>query len=483
MTKSLFARLAIVCGLGAVFCVAAPLRSADHADILFIAIDDLNDWSSALGGHPQARTPNLDRLMARGLTFTNAHCAAPVCNPSRTALMSGLRPSQTGIYDNNDFAGPVLQEALTINRHLLAQGYDARGGGKIYHGFSSEGRDDTWTEWVGLFPTGGKSLHNANGLDRGHFDWGPLDIPSSEMGDAKLTDWAIGKLNEPREKPLFLAVGYVKPHLPWYVPQEYFDRFPLESIILPEVTESDLDDVPPAGIRFAKPEGDHAAVVAAGQWPVGVQAYLATISFLDDELGRLLDGLLASPKGAETVVVLWSDHGWHLGEKEHWRKFTLWEEATRTVFTVTAPGITQAGSQCAAPVDHMSVYPTLCDLAGLATPPRVAAPSLLPLLKNPAAAWANLALTTYGQGNHGVRDARYRYIRYADGSEELYDLETDPQEFANIANDPSLTEVKLRLATAMPSSELPAAQGKESGAKDKENGKGKGQEKGGSDAE
>ncbi len=465
--KRLLLPLAVI---GMIPLISPEARSEDRRDILFIAIDDLNDWTSALGGHPQARTPHLDRLMARGVTFTNAHCAAPACNPSRASLMSGLRPHQTGIYTNGDPAQKVMRDTLTLNRHFLAQGYRTLGGGKIYHGFSSEGRDDTWTDWVGLFPTEGKKPLNANGLDKEHFDWSPLDAATEDMGDTKLTDWAIERLMEPSDQPLFLAVGYVKPHLPWYVPREYFDRFPLDAIELPAFRDDDLDDLPPSGVRMAKPEGDHAAVVGGDQWHRAVQGYLATVSYLDDQIGRLLDGLDRSPRAGKTAIVLWSDHGWHLGEKQHWRKFALWEEATRTVLTITAPGITPADAVCPAPVDYLSIYPTVCELAGIPVPGHAKGPSLLPLLRDPTAPWESIALCTHGRGNHAVRDARYRYIRYANGDEELYDHESDPMEYQNRATDPQLAGVIARLALALPDTEVDPVPGP-GGGKGKKKGK------------
>ena len=341
------------------------LAQEGRPDVLFIAVDDLNDWTGHLAGHPQAKTPNIDRLVAKGLTFTNAHCVAPACNPSRAGLMSGLRPWQTGVYTNGDPAQGVMRDTLTLNRHFLASGYRVQGGGKIYHVFGSEGRDDTWSEWVGLFPSAGGKELNLNGLSKSHFDWGAIPAKNSDMGDHKLTDWAIKQLQQPADKPLFLAVGYTKPHLPWYVPKEYFDRFPLDSIQLPVTTQNDLADVPPAGRKMASPGSDHAAVLKGDQWKQAVQGYLASISFLDDEVGRLLAALEQSPRANKTIVVWWTDHGWHLGEKEHWRKFALWEKATRTSFAISAPGVTTAGSTCAAPVDYLSVYPTLCELAAI----------------------------------------------------------------------------------------------------------------------
>jgi arylsulfatase A-like enzyme len=411
------------------------------------------------------------------MAFTNAHCAAPACNPSRAALMSGLRPWATGIFTNNDPAQSVMKDTLTINRHFLAQGYHTLGGGKIYHGFSSEGRDDSWTEWKGLFKTDNGNVHNLNGLDRSHFDWGALTNQPQDMGDYKLTDWAIETLQTaPADRPLFLAVGYVKPHLPWHVPQMYFDRFPLEGIQLPVVKDDDLADIPPLGVKMAGPEGDHAAVVKADQWKKAVQGYLATISFLDDQVGRLLDAVEKSPRGKEMIVVWWTDHGWALGEKQHWRKFALWNDTTRTSFAITAPGVTTPGSRSAAAVDYMSVYPTLCELAGLPTPDHVKGPSLMPLFKQPEASWDHVAVCSHGRGNHAAVDAQWRYIRYADGSEELYDHRADPNEWTNRAAESTLAEIKLKLAAHLPqiAEEAQPTSGKKAGAgKEKVKGKGK----------
>jgi len=465
MTRVLFLALA---------CFTPLLNAAQKPDVLFIAVDDLNDWTGYLGGHPQAKTPNIDRLVARGTAFTNTQCAAPACNPSRAALMSGLRPWTTGIYTNNHHAGKVLADTLTINRHFLAQGYNTLGAGKIYHNINSEGRDDSWTEWKGLFKTDNADVHNLNGLKRGHFDWGPLSNSPQDMGDYKLTDWAIETLKTaPAEKPLFLAVGYVKPHLPWHVPQEYYDRFPLEEIQLPEVKEDDLSDIPPMGVKMAGPEGDHAAVIKADQWKQAVQGYLATISFLDDQVGRLLEAVENSPRGREMIIVWWTDHGWALGEKQHWRKFALWNDTTRTSFAITAPGVTTPGSRSSAPVDYLCVYSTLCELAGVPVPEHVRGPSLMPLMKNGAAPWDHVAVCSHGRGNHAAIDKQWRYIRYQDGGEELYDYRADPNEWTNRANDPALAEIKLKLAAHLPKKQDEAQPTSGSGK-----GEGKGKNKG-----
>ncbi|NLY02975.1 MAG: sulfatase [Rhodopirellula sp.] len=440
--------------LAVLLLLAAP-AAAEKPDVLFIAIDDLNDWTGCLGGHPQASTPHLDRLVSRGTLFTNAQCAAPACNPSRAALMSGLRPFTTGVYLNSQPYGEPLRNVTTLNRYLIRQGYEVIGGGKIYHGGGGLAKENQ-ADWHEYFDRGGDPhppVKSVSGLNMAHFDWGPLDAPDEEMGDYRLVSWASEQLQRKHDKPLFLAVGFVKPHLPWYAPRKYFDMFPLDSIVLPKVKPDDLDDVPAAGAKMARPEGDHAAVLAHNQWKQAVQGYLATIKFLDEQIGRLADAVDRSGRADDLVIVLWSDHGWHLGEKQHWRKFALWEEATRAPLAFIAPGVTKPGSQCDAPVDFMSIYPTLIDLIGLGIPGHIEGPSLRPLLENPQVPWDRGAITTHGRGNHGVRDRQWRYIRYADGSEELYDHHQDPYEWKNLAGLTRFDAVKQRLAGMLPEQE------------------------------
>ena len=423
-------------------------------NVVFIAIDDLNDWVGHLGGNPEVRTPHLDHLAQRGVSFANAHCAAPACNPSRAALMSGLRPFTTGIYHNQHNWVDTLADTLTLGEHFRANGYRVIGGGKIFHGNLNS--EKYWEEYYNR-----KELPSPatpyNGLDKAHFDWHALDISEEEMPDYKLVSWAIEKMHEAQERPLFLAVGIVKPHLPWYAPKKYFDLYPKDKLTLPVVPDNDLEDIPSIGLRMAKPESDHKAVIDAGQRRDAVQAYLATITFVDDQVGRLLDGLDRSPLAKNTVVVLWGDHGWHLGEKQHWRKFTLWEEATRAPLMFVAPGVTQTGGLCQRPVDFLGIYPTLCDLCGLSIPSHVQGVSLKPLLTNPEASWDRAALTTHGRGEHGVRNDSWRYIRYHDGTEELYDHSKDPMEWNNVAADASHDSLKRKLQTWMPTDEVPDA--------------------------
>lgn len=432
---------------------AAP---TSRSNILFIAIDDLNDWIGCLGGHPDVRTPNLDRFAASGVNFTNAHCAAPLCNPSRAALMTGIRPSTSGVYENNQpmRRSPVLANATTLPQHFRASGYSATGGGKIYHGSFPDPQS-----WDDYFPSQGPyrspdpepAQRPVNGIpNAANFDWSPLDVPDTEMGDYKVAEWTRQQLSRRHDKPFFLACGLYKPHLPWYVPRKYFEMYPLDKITLPEVNENDLDDIPEAGRRMARPERDHANVLKYNQWRHAVQGYLASITFADTMVGRVLEALEQGPHAANTTVVLWSDHGWHLGEKLHWRKFALWEEATHNVLMLRAPGVTKAGGRCPRAVNLLDIYPTLIDIAQLPQRSGLEGRSLMPLLKNPGARWSYPTLTTYGKNNHSVRDERWRYIRYADGSEELYDRNKDPLEWTNLASRTEHEGEKRRLARWLP---------------------------------
>ncbi|NNJ28136.1 sulfatase [Alienimonas chondri] len=444
-------------------------RPDDRPDVLFIAVDDLNDWIGCLtnersplgGGHPQTDTPNLDRLAARGVLFTNAHCAAPACNPSRTAIMTGRRPSSTGLYLNAQSWPRTVEGVPTLSETFKNAGYDTRGGGKIFHGSHPREQDERfWHEYFPLpgFPTpeAAQGKSTANGLGKGHFDWAPLDVGDEELGDTKLTDWATGVLKEESPGPRFTAVGLYRPHLPWFVPQKYFDAVPADPA-LPPSPEGDLNDVPAPGVKMARPQGDHAAVTKADQWSAGVRAYLANIRYADGQVGRLLDALNASGRADNTIVVLWGDHGWHLGEKEHWRKFTLWERATRVPLMILAPGVTEAGGRCDAPVELTSLYPTLCNLCGVPAPEGLDAPSLRPLLANPRAPWEHAAVTTHGRGNTSVRGERFRLIRYADGERELYDHRVDPGEYNNLLNKDAEHIAADALAKSLPTDYVPNA--------------------------
>ncbi|MDG3002530.1 sulfatase [Paludisphaera mucosa] len=442
-------RMAVVAGFA--LAAAVSVRADDRPNVLFIAVDDLNHWVGHLGRNPQTSTPNIDRLAARGVRFTHAYCAAPLCNPSRAALMSGQRPSTTGVYQNPDDWRTVIPKDLTLTTAFRKAGYDVLGAGKIYH--ESFRRAEEWDDYL---RGAGKDPQPKGDLGVGGIRFAPLDDARDEdLREWKIVDYGIEQLGKPREKPFFLAVGLHKPHMPWNVPRKYYDLHPLDSIQLPPTRPDDLDDVPPAGVRMARPRGDHKAMLESGRWKEAVQAYLAAISYADAMIGRLLDALDASPQRDKTIVVLWGDHGWHLGEKSHWRKFALWEEATRAPLIWVVPGVTKPGVACARTVDFMSLYPTLTDLCSVPTPKHVEGRSIKALLQDPAAAWDQPALTTFGARNHAVRSEGWRYIRYANGDEELYDEEADPYEWTNLAADAKYAGKKAELARWFPTTDAP----------------------------
>jgi arylsulfatase A-like enzyme len=287
--------------------------------------------------------------------------------------------------------------------------------------------------------------------------FGPVDADDSQWADYKSVDYGIAELGRTHARPFFVAVGLHKPHMAWNVPRKYYEMHPLEKIELPPYREDDLADLPAGGLDMGK-ASEHEKIVAAGKWKECIQGYLAAVSFADAQIGRLIDAYEASPERERTIVVLWGDHGWHLGEKHHWRKFALWEEATRAPLIWVVPGVTKAGMRCERTVDFMSIYPTLCDLCGIDVPAHVQGPSIRSLLADPASGWDRPAITTFGQNNHAVRSEGWRYIRYADGGEELYDESSDPYEWTNLAGDSRHSEQKARLAASLPKENVPQAE-------------------------
>ena len=434
---------------GSILAMPRVAAAAERPNVLFIVVDDLNAWVGHLGNR-QARTPNIDRLAARGVSFANASAPAPACNPSRAGVMSGLRPAQTGIYENEQDWMAAIPVEQTLTTQFRAAGYDVFGAGKVFH-------DDIYrdAEWTGHFvPRDEKLPRDPSAHDDGvgGIKFYPLAARTEQMPDFKTVSWSIARLRQHHARPFFLAVGLKKPHMPWAVPKKYFDLFPLASITLPPYLQDDLDDLPAAAGKSSLGLKDHKNMVRSGRWPEAVRAYLASIAFADEQIGRLIDALESSPYRDNTIVVLWGDNGFHLGEKHRWRKFTLWEEGTRVPLVYVAPGIAMAGGVSPRPVDLMSIYPTLCELAGIGVPAHVRDPSLLPLLKNPQAQWNHAGLTTLAKGSSAVRTDRWRYIRYSDGSEELYDHSADPNEWRNLAAVPDLGATKVRLSAWLPSS-------------------------------
>lgn len=421
-------------------------------NVLFIAVDDLRDWVGYFGHNPQAKTPNYDRLSRMGTSFTRAYCASPVCNPSRTALMSGMRASTTGVYENNVDFRPIVPPAKMLTTAFRDAGYFVHGSGKIYH--ESYRRREEWDDYLEKErgdprPAAGQS----DGV--GGIKFAPLDCRDDQLSDWGIADYGIASLQRKHDKPFFLAVGFHKPHMPWNVPRKWFDLFPLESIKLPPYLENDLDDLPPAAVRMAHPETDHVPMQKSGRWKEAVQAYLATIAYCDMNLGRLLDALEKSAYRDNTIICLWGDHGWHLGEKHHWRKFALWEEATKAPFMWVVPGLTKPNTICERTVDFMSIFPTLTELCGIPTPAHNEGVSIRRLLADPKAPWDLPARTTHKFNNHTVRTEGWRYIRYANGDEELYDEAKDPNEWTNLAARPEFAARKAELAKFLPTTNAP----------------------------
>ncbi|HUF63819.1 MAG TPA: sulfatase [Verrucomicrobiales bacterium] len=414
-------------------------------NILFIAVDDLNHWVGHLGRNPQAKTPHLDRLASFGVTFTHAYCAAPACNPSRAALLSGKRPGSTGVYDNRNPYHPAIRPEESLFSHFNQAGYKTIGAGKLWHG--GPGWPEQWT-----LTHARKPIPNAEVDDRSiaGIKFGVLRGGDENLADTHIASFGVEQLSQKHEQPFFLALGFHKPHMPWTVPQKYYDLHPLDAIELPPGRPGDLDDVPPEGLRMANPGGDHRAILESGRWEEAVQAYLAAISYVDFQIGRVLDALHRSPHADNTVICLWGDHGWHLGEKEHWRKFALWEEATRAPLIWVAPGVASPGGVCSRTVDFMSIYPTLCDIAGLPVPEHAEGESVRRLLEDPEAAWDIPAVTTFRRNNHAIRTERWRFIRYAGGGEELYDHTNDPYEWTNLAARDEFADIKADLIRHLP---------------------------------
>ena len=439
------------------FLVSAA-NAQKQPNFLIIAIDDLNDYVGSLKGHPNASTPNLDRLAKQGVLFTNAHCNSPVCNSSRASLWTGLRPTTTGIVSNRSgwfLDRPVFEDIVTLSQAVINDGYQSIGYGKLYHLGSQNKTEGEWQRF-NRYNYGPKIEHKLNSEGRGDrlTDWGvppPGEEPSDDEAIANLT---ISVLEDTLNSPFFLCCGFFRPHTPLYAAQHWFDAHPLSTIQLPPgAVKGDRDDLVYFGARERRPQDveapglwDQDWVESTGNWENILRAYLASTSAMDHELGRVMDALESSTYSDNTYIICFSDHGWHLGEKEHWGKAALWEQTTRVPFIVVGPGIPQ-GKICDRPTELLDIYPTVMDYAGLEPPHKLQGQSIRPLLENVDAEWNHPALTTFVD-HHAIRTDRWRYIRYASGEEELYDMENDPHEFSNLAvTDPHSQLVRNTLET------------------------------------
>ncbi len=446
------------------------VANGDLPNILFISIDDLNDWVGFLGTHPGNHTPNFDALAGSGLSFTNAHTPAPMCLPARNALLYGDPPYVTGVYDHTDASTTNATEYTRVTPSLIdyawAGGYETFGTGKVFHGrnnrfdtsqnidfylpgylrksFPDSGRFDP--DWIS--PYSGNPIGTGEEFTPAHIDFGPSGREPLDDPDGLAATWAMDRLAEDHQRPLFLAFGTYMPHVPWRVPQQYFDLHPLEDVVVPEIREDDLDDLSDYARGLIDTSGRYRLMTQSNLMAEAVQAYQASISYADDMAGRVLNSLADSRYADETTIVLWSDHGYHLGEKMHIHKLTLWERATRVPLVLGGAGI--PAGVVDAPVSTMDMAGTIAAAGDFALRDSWDSEDLVGLVADPSSAAARPPVTTWLEGNHAVRTDRYRYIRYVTGDTELYDHSVDQNEWTNIAADPANAAIVTELDGFLP---------------------------------
>ncbi|MGB0598556.1 MAG: sulfatase [Rubripirellula sp.] len=451
---------------------ATAVVAADRPNIVMIAIDDLNDWVEPLNGHPDVKTPAMARLAARGLTFTNAHCQAPLCNPSRTSLMTSRRPTSTGVYGLAPWIRnvPELADIVTMPQHFRSHGYRTLIGGKIYHGNygrkAGQEEADVWGPPAGVGVRPRKKLIGPTpGGNNPLMDWGVFPHEDEDKGDWRVASWAVEELESmPEDKPFFLSVGFFLPHVPCYATQKWFDLYPEQTMTMPPILKGDRDDTPESSwfIHWYLPEPRTSWLEKNDQLRNLARSYLACISFVDSQVGRVLDALEKSPHADNTIVVLWSDHGYHLGEKAISGKNSLWRHSTRVPLIVAGPNVPKA-VRCEQPAELMDLYPTLSEMVGLPQAEGIEGLSLMPQIRNPETERTRPAICSHNAGNHSVCDNRWRYILYADGGEELYDRKADPLELTNLlwgeTVDAKYREQANKLAAFLPQDEKPLAPG------------------------
>lgn len=440
-----------------------PARAdSSPPDLLFIAVDDLNDWISLLDPASPIRTPNLERLASRGMLFTRAYCVSPACNPSRAATLVGQRPSTTGVYGNKSDWRRAVGNRPTILKRLRDAGYQVHGAGKIFHHHLNNAFHDeqSFESFVPMRPQlyPPQKLNEAPEYGSRNTDWGIWPESEADSIDARTVDHCIEQLERTDlPAPRAIACGIFKPHSPFFAPEQYHQ--PFVNLQPPERSNTDWNDLPSGAHQLLdKKKWFWNGMMKLEDRREGaltefVRSYAACVRFADAQIGRLIDALDKSPRKDQTIVILWSDHGFHLGEKNHLEKFALWEKTNHIPLIIVAPGVTQPGTVCEQPVDLTLLYPTLLELFHLPPDPLCDGRSVVPLLRNPMSKWDQPAVMTYGRGNHAVRTRRWRYIRYADGSQELYDHESDPNEWNNLAGLSTSAETMTRLQEWMPTAE------------------------------
>jgi len=446
--------LVLLCAACQILLSGSILRAAEPPNVLFISVDDLNDIPTFTGRYPDAQTPHMDQLAERGVVFTGAHCQFPLCGPSRASIMSGLLPSTLG-YDDHMRDEALQQRAQQLDTELLhtyfgRHGYKTMAVGKICHRHVPRGSVDA-SGGRGAFDGGTGKLRENWHQKKTSTDWAMAPARDEQLPDHQAADWAIERLGEEHDKPFFMMVGFLRPHVPWYVPQKWFDLYEKDEIELPPYREDDLNDVPQMAkdisILPQMPRTDWA--IKNNQWRNIVHAYLACISFSDHQVGRVLSALDNSPYKDNTIIVLWSDHGYHMGEKNTFQKQSLWQRASHVPLVIAGPGL-QGQRRCDRIVSLLDLYPTLVEMCDLPANAKNEGRSLVPLLKSPEKPWPYPTVIGWKKNSFAVQDDRYRYIRYGDGSEELYDHQTDPHEWSNLADQTELETIKQDLGKYIP---------------------------------
>ena len=446
---------------------------AEKPNVIFFAVDDMNDWIGPMG-YKGAKTPNLDRLAKMGVTFQNAHAPATYCAPSRSAIFTGRYASTTGCYQTQVYFHEHPQ-LVPLQKRFQEAGYKTMGGGKLFHhreGFTDlRGWDeffvrneeqkrkgwpqDSWGSDTPLPPVIPASPYNkGKKISGGLFlEWAAIpNEKENQMADTKRIDWACSVIRKKHEKPFFLGVGIYAPHYPNYVPQKYFDMYKLSEIELPPIKDDDLDDLPAARKKKStnRKKQHHDKLVQMGLVKEAIHGYLASISYADAMLGKVLDSLENSPNKDNTIIVFWSDHGYHHGEKGNWGKHTLWERTSNVPFLWAGPGISK-GKSIDASASLIDMYPTFVDLCGLQNDNELEGVSQAAALKNPAhAADRNVFIPYIEPGSYAVTNKNWRYIRYSDDTEELYNLAKDPNEWFNLASKAEYKKVKEELIKSAP---------------------------------
>ncbi len=445
--------------------LVSPLDAAgEKLNVLFIAVDDMNNDLGCYG-HPQVRSPNIDRLAAQGTRFDRAYCQFPLCSPSRVSIMTGLRPDTTRIFDlQADFRKTSLPNVVTMPQMFMANGYFAARVGKIFH-YGNPGQIGT----PGLDdPASWKVALNPKGRDKEEEDELTNYTPKRGLGsalcflsakgtddeqtDGKVAAEAIRLMEEQKDGPFFIAAGFYRPHCPYIAPKKYFDLYPLANVKLPGFSTDEAALVPKAALSSNTPWPSFG--VNEQQAREALQAYHATISFVDTQVGRLLDALDRLKLAEKTIVVFWSDHGYHVGEHGLWMKQSLFEGSARVPLIISAPGQKAKGQASPRTVELVDVYPTLADLAGIKPPADLHGESLRPLMENPQQAWSHPAYTQVWRGSfpgHSVRTDRWRYTEWDNGEQgrQLYDYQTDPRELKNLADNPTHAATQAHLQTLL----------------------------------